>query len=223
MNGLTLMINIICREDAEEFTGFYAGRGIHCVYTANCRGTAEKKLLDLLGLEQKDKTILYAFVTGSQAEETMRALLREMKIDIPGRGIAMTLTVNSIGGERLMKYLSGERPVEEEEMDDKKEYDLLIAVAESGGASLVMDAARSAGATGGTVVHAKGTGASGAEKFFGVSIAEEKEMIFIVVHSRDRKAVMQAVMQGAGMSTPAKAFVLSLPVDDVAGLRRLDD
>ena len=45
------------------------------------------------------------------------------------------------------------------------------------------------GAGGGTVIHAKGTGLEKAERFLGVSIADEKEMIFIVCQkqrTRDR-------------------------------------
>ena len=51
-------------------------------------------------------------------------------------------------------------------------YELIIAVAASGYTDLVMDAAREAGAGGGTVVHAKGTAAAHAEKFFGCPGAE---------------------------------------------------
>lgn len=39
-----------------------------------------------------------------------------------------------------------------------------------------MNAARAAGARGGTVLHGKGTGAKGAPKFYNITIAQEKEM-----------------------------------------------
>lgn len=45
----------------------------------------------------------------------------------------------------------------EEEMADT-EYEMIIAVAEQGYIEPIMEAARSAGAGGGTVIHAKGTG-----------------------------------------------------------------
>ena len=86
-----------------------------------------------------------------------------------------------------------------------------------------MDAAKGAGAGGGTVVHAKGTGMERAEAFFGVSLASEKEMIFIVAKSEQKNAIMQAVMRGAGMDTRAKAIVFSLPVTNTAGLRLMEE
>lgn len=68
-------------------------------------------------------------------------------------------------------------------MKDTK-YELLVVIANHGYSDLIMDAARGAGAAGGTVIHAKGTGMEGAEKFLGISLAAEKEMIYIVVHRR---------------------------------------
>ena len=85
-----------------------------------------------------------------------------------------------------------------------------------------MDAARAAGATGGTAVHAKGTGTELAKKFFGVSIAAEKELIFILTREETRVPIMKAIMARAGMQTEAQSLVFSLPVSGIAGLRRLD-
>lgn len=74
-----------------------------------------------------------------------------------------------------------------------------------------MDAARSANAPGGTVIHAKGTGAEHAKRFLGISLAEEKEMIFIVVKTSQKQAIMKSIMERAGIGSPAGGIVFSLP------------
>ena len=84
-----------------------------------------------------------------------------------------------------------------------------------------MDAAREANASGGTVIHAKGTGTERAEKFLGVSIAAEKEIIFIVVKTDQKNAIMQSIMSKAGTDTAARTIVFSLPVTSTAGMRLL--
>ena len=99
--------------------------------------------------------------------------------------------------------------------------DLIIAIYEKGYTELVMDAAREAGAMGGTTLRAKGTGA-GAQKFFGLSLAEEQEIVFIVAHNSIKKDIMKAIMQHAGMDSKAHALVFSLPVTDTAGFRFAD-
>ena len=102
-------------------------------------------------------------------------------------------------------------------------HDLIIVIAEQGYTNIIMDAARTAGAYGGTVVHAKGTGMEAAEKFMGVSLAAEKEMVFIVTRTEQKNAIMQAIMKEAGLDSKAKSIVFSLPVTDTAGLRLLED
>ena len=98
---------------------------------------------------------------------------------------------------------------------------LIIAIVDKGNTDTVMDSARSAGANGGTVVRAKGTGAELA-KFFGVSISEEKEMVYIVARRDNRDSIMKAIMEKAGANTNAHGVVFSLPVDSVVGLKAFE-
>ena len=77
-------------------------------------------------------------------------------------------------------------------------------------------------AGGGTVIHAKGTGMESADKFLGVTLASEKELIFIVVKKEQKNAIMRAVMEEAGLTTKAKSVVFSLPVTETAGMRLLE-
>ena len=108
-------------------------------------------------------------------------------------------------------------------MESKRTHELLIVITNQGCTDQVMDAARSAGATGGTSIHAKGTGTELARKFFGVSIAAEKELVFIVAAAESRRDIMKAVMAQAGMQTKAQSLVFSLPVSEIAGLRLLEE
>ena len=103
----------------------------------------------------------------------------------------------------------------------QSDYELIVAIYEKGYTELVMDAAREVGAGGGTVIHAKGTG-SGTEKFFGISLAEEKEIVFIVCRHFRKKQIMRAIMQKAGVDSKAHALVFSLPVSETAGFRFAD-
>ena len=105
----------------------------------------------------------------------------------------------------------------------KFDHELIIAVINEGHTDPVMDAARSAGAAGGTVLHAKGTGGKLSEKFLGVSLADEKELIMIVARSAEKAAIMRAITAECGPGTPAGAVTFSLPLSAVAGLRAFDE
>ena len=103
------------------------------------------------------------------------------------------------------------------------DHELIIVIAEHGYTELIMDAARGAGAYGGTVIHAKGTGIEAADKFMGVTLAAEKEVIYIVTKTEQKNPIMKAIMEKAGLESKAKAVVFSLPVTDTAGLRLVED
>ena len=99
-----------------------------------------------------------------------------------------------------------------------REFDLIVAIVNRGFSDLVMDAARAAGASGGTILHGRGTGVHEAEQFFGIAIQPEKEIVLIVVQRARRQAVMQAICTAAGLFTEGRGMSFSLPVDEVAGI-----
>jgi nitrogen regulatory protein PII len=81
-----------------------------------------------------------------------------------------------------------------------------------------MTTAREAGATGGTVINARGMAHQGPVKFFGVSVQDEKEIIIILTKREKKTSIMQAVSQAYGIASKAEGIVFSLPVDQVMGL-----
>lgn len=218
MGGAVLMITITDRSRSGEFASWYQSQGLPLVLTALGRGTATTEILDCLGLEATEKAVLMCMAPRSPW--LVRRAARELWLDIPGRGILMTVPVSSIGGAAARDYLLQQRT--EDIMEKELTHELIVVITNQGYTDRVMDAARAAGATGGTSVHAKGTGTELAKKFFGVSIAAEKELIFILTKAEDRKPIMKAVMAQAGMKTEAQSLVFSLPVSDIAGLRQFD-
>ncbi len=225
MSGIELIITIVDRSRGEKFVSLYRELGVPLVLTSLGRGTASGEVLDYLGLEETEKAVLYSVAVGEKTKTLLRDVIYKMKIDIPGNGIVLTVPVSSIGGSSAVRYLTdGEKIGEcEKTMEKETAYELIVVITNQGYTDLVMDVARSAKATGGTVIHAKGTGTEQAEKFFGVSIAAEKEIIFIVAKGQDKNNIMKAVMTQAGMQTPARSIVFSLPVCSVAGLRQLEE
>lgn len=111
----------------------------------------------------------------------------------------------------------------EEAVSRTEKMELVIVICNKGHTEDVMEAARGAGAGGGTIFHAKGTGTEYAERFFGISLIDEKEIIFIVTEQEKRSPIMQAITDRAGVGTKAHALVFSLPVTDTAGFRLFRD
>lgn len=225
MSELYMMATISDRNQSRRFLAFYKEYGIEMTMLTLGRGTAASEVLDSFGLEASEKAIQFAFVTGAEWKKIKSGLQKQMKIDIPGTGIAFIVPLSSVGGKKQLQYLTEGRDFEKGEESTLKDtnYELLVVIANQGYVEQIMDAAREAKAPGGTVIHAKGTGAEKAEKFLGVSLATEKEMIFMVTRREGKNAIMKAIMDKAGMNSKAKAIVFSLPVTETAGMRLIEE
>jgi len=98
-----------------------------------------------------------------------------------------------------------------------------VVIANQGYSELIMDAARKVHASGGTVIHARGTGSQRAERFMGVTLVPEKDMVFIVVRKDRKNDIMRSIMDEAGTGTKAGSIVFSVPVTDTAGMRLMEE
>lgn len=96
--------------------------------------------------------------------------------------------------------------------ESKKE--LIVCIINNGFSDLVMTAARRSGAKGGTTFHARGTGNQDIQKFFGITISPEKEVILIVVDNEIKDNVVSAIYADAGLDTKGQGIVFTIPVDD---------
>lgn len=225
MGGLYMMAVITNRNMKDRFKSFFEENGQAVFFETPGRGTASSEVLDYFGLEATEKMVYLAIVTDNMWKKLKRGLIVRLQIDVPGTGIAFTVPLSSIGGKKALQYLIQDQEYVKEEESELKgtKYELLIAIANQGSIDAVMDAARSANAGGGTVIHAKGTDTEGARKFLGVSVAEEKEMIFIVTRTEEKNKIMKAIMEKTGLGSKEKTVIFSLPVTDTAGLRILEE
>ena len=220
MAGAVLMITITDRSRGGEFASWFQAQGASLVLGALGRGTATTEVLDYLGLEATEKVVL--LLAAPRSSRLVRKAARELWLDVPGRGILMTVPIASVGGARARDELL-QWQAEEDDMEKEITHELIVVITNRGCTDQVMDAARSAGAAGGTTIQAKGTGTKLARKFLGVSLAAEKEMVFILTRIQDRTPIMKAVMAQAGMQTKAQSVAFSMPVTDLAGLRQLEE
>lgn len=224
MHNLCLLCVIVKRDHHEQIPVFFREHSINTIISLLCEGTAGKKLLDLLGLEETQKELHYAMTTRARAKRLLNSLVHELGLDMPGQGVAFTVPLGSIAGASSLDYFTHGQDIilgEVSEMPNTFLYELIVAIANRGHVDDVMNAARSAGAMGGTVLHAKGTNPFGENRFFGMSIADEKEMILILSAANQKTAIMRAIMDQAGVHSPAHTVMFTLPVESVAGLRSI--
>ena len=225
MGNIYLMTTIVDRKIVKKYLDLYHEHSLHVMFLTLGYGTASNEILDYLGLDSIEKAVIYSVVEENTWTTIKNQLQKKLRIDAPGGGIAYTIPLSSIGGKKTLQFLLENPNFEKKEESTLKNttHDLIVVIAEQGYTNLIMDAAREAGAYGGTVVHAKGTGMEAADIFMGISLSEEKEIVYIVAKTEEKNAIMRCIMTKAGHDSKAKSVCFSLPVTDTAGLRLLED
>ncbi len=225
MGNLYLMSTIVDRKIVKKYLELYKDNGQNVMFLTLGVGTATNEMLDYIGLDVNEKAIACSVVEEDKWIDLKKQLQKKLQIDAPGGGIAFIIPLSSMGGMKPLRFLleRDDYQKKEESVLQNTNNELIVVIAEQGYTDLIMSAAREAGAYGGTVIHAKGTGMEFAEKFMGVSLAAEKEIVLIVAKSTQKNDIMKAVINNAGLESKAKSIVFSLPVTDTAGLRLLED
>ncbi len=102
-------------------------------------------------------------------------------------------------------------------MDNK--YELVLCVVNAGFSQNVMEAARAAGAKGGTIVRARGTANPESEEFFNITIQPDKEIVMILTKKEIKDDIMHAVYKECGPASEGQGLVFSLPVNRTTTLK----
>ena len=190
-------------------------------------GTSSSDFYEALGGDSS-KQIIFAIIRDDKWPKLKADLLHRFKVSPFSRGLAFKSPIASIFGvstykmvtnntqpDRTIKKKSEEKPMEEKE---KSEYLGIYAIVNNGYTDLVMDAARSAGAKGGTIISARGTGNKEIEKFFGVVITPEKEIVLIIVKRELCDQVLSAINKEAGIYSKGQGIAFAVPVEEVVGI-----
>lgn len=219
---LVYMITIVDREAADNHITLFRNEGVYLTLKTLGKGTAKDEILKYLGLGETEKVILFTTMKKQKSKKILQILSSERNLNRPGAGVAFTIPVSSVCGNTVLNFLSGKNINGEafEKMEAQKDtkYELLISISNRGYIDIIMDAARSAGAGGGTVIHALSTKTAPDEKFYGISVGNEKDLIMMVVSRETKPKVMKIIAESAGPHTKAGCVLFSLPVSGVAGI-----
>ncbi len=188
------------------------------------KGTATSEWQDLLGLGEMDKDVILTLLSAGEADRMLQLLREELYLGTPGSGVAFTVPLNGAGlGLVKMMEQNSKHTKWEEDQTMKSDYSVIFAFVNQGFSEEVMEAAREAGAGGGTVFHSRRVAGDQALEFWGIRIQEEREIVLILASKKRKSAIMNAISSRCGIHSDAHGMVISVPVDEVAGLKKFSD
>ena len=95
---------------------------------------------------------------------------------------------------------------------------LIMAFVKPNFADTVVDSMKEAGATGATIIPARGTGMHEAKSFFGLSIEDKTDILVFLVEEHVVEKLMKVIRLAGKFDEPGTGIALVLPVEHIAGL-----
>lgn len=240
---VSLVMTIVSDGQENAITKILFDNGASDAFTTHGWGTAPSEIYDFMGVSNR-KRIIFSLIRDNDWGNIKPALETRFGVSQSAKGVAILSELSTLNGVAVYKFITNNRHVvvtgskrRREKMEEairkadeakaaevikavKKNpnYELVICIVNEGYTDLVMAAAKKEGARGGTILRARGTGNSDMEKFFGLVINPEKEMVLIVLDKSIRDKVMQRIYEEAGIHSKGQGICFSLPVHDVLGV-----
>lgn len=178
-------------------------------------GTNNNRFWDFLGVANEDKDIVYMVSDPNTIEKAVDALQVELQLDKPNHGIAFVQDLFEVSGVHRLK-----RKMTFLEEGEETMTQLITVITERGRAEDVVEAARHAGAKGGTIVNARGSGVHETTRIFNMEVVPEKEIVMILCNAEESEGIMTAIEEELSIHEPGQGIMYLQPVLRAVGIRR---
>ena len=213
MSGFSVICCVVNMGDGSKTLRFGRKYGVKGGTISIGRGTVSSRLLDFLGICDVRKEIVTMVIENELASEAMLGVTRDMAFEKPHHGIAFSYFVSEFTGSR--NRMENNTIVSEVK---KNMYNAIFVVVDKGNAEDVIDAANEAGARGGTIVNARGSGIHEAQKLFSIEIEPEKEEIFIITKSELKDDIVESIKSHLKLDEAGNGIMFVLDINEAYGL-----
>jgi len=212
MAGYSLICCVVNMGDASKVCKIAKKYGVKGGTTSIGRGTISNKLMNFLAICEERKEIVTMIVESELASEAIKGIGAEMKFEKPHHGIAFSYSVSEFIGSKNIVSSSGVTG------GGKVMYKVIFVIVEKGKAEDVIEAAKAAGSTGGTIINARGAGVHEVQKFFSLEIEPEKEEVLIITKSENKERIVDSIRERIKIDEPGNGILYVLDVNEVYGL-----
>ena len=180
------------------------------------KGTVNNYLLNILGLDETRKEILIMVI-----EEELEGFLHDELTEIfcfnkPNHGIAFSMPLTNFIMNKESKYIANSK----KGGVDNMKYEAIFTIVDKGLSDEVINAAKSVGATGGTVIHGRGSGSHEKAKLFNIVIEPEKDIVLILSTIDKTEKIVNSIRKNLNINDPGTGIIFVLDVNRTSGLFR---
>lgn len=214
---IMLLFSIVERGKGKQLMETLSAKNIALHFQSVGFGTAPSEMMDIFGLGSKDKDVIYSFAP----ETVVRALMADFGQNFSsysqygGLLIVMQMSaINRLAAEILTHDVAvSDEKGAEKPMKNEHKHNLVLINVNHGYADQVMQVAKKAGATGGTIVRGRLAESDGLRELAQMDIRDEREIIFILAPEHVSRQIMADVNMAFGMRSEAVGMVCALPIE----------
>lgn len=211
-----LIVTIVQKDNGEFINTAANAAGANGGTVLLGKGVTDNSILQLLGLGESSKDITYNIVDSQLTDKVKTAIIEAAKEKRAHFGVLFTIKLNSFikSGHNTESQKSTSTETIQGDNTMNASYELINVIVNKGYAEDAMDAARKAGAGGGTIISARGTAREDDAKFFGMKIVPEKDLLMILVPADKKEPIIEAITNLPCLSEAGSGILFCTPAND---------
>lgn len=179
------------------------------------KGTVRNQWLNLLGVVEIRKEIFIAMIDQQSEDAFYQTVSEKFSIEKRHHGIVFSIPLKYWLPSKDKKII----PSYSKKGVDGMDFEAIFVIINKTDLDDVLDAAESAGSTGGTVIHGRGAGSS-LEKstLFNIEIEPEKEILLILSQASKTEEIVNSINAKLSLHEPNTGIIFVLDVTRALGL-----
>ncbi len=177
------------------------------------KGSVQSALLNLLGLDDDRKEICLNLIQEEKESSFLEHVEAKLKLSKAHHGLAFSLPVYAAIGLRKHKPFVKKR-------EEDGQMDAIFSIVDRGIGDDVIKKAKEAGASGATIMHARGSGIHLKEKIFNFDIEPEKDVVLILSPSDESPEIIETLKTSFSFDKPGHGILFVLDAKTVIGYDR---
>ncbi len=177
------------------------------------KGTVSSAILNFFSVYDEKKEIVLIGIESGAAEHILKELSAKFQFEKHNHGIAFTIKSVIIGSQ-----INSADTLEIKKGEEKPMYKLITTIVNAGKADEVIEASKTAGAKGGTIINARGSAQDETCKIFGMEIEPEKEIVLIVAEQDSAEAIALSIKERLDIDKPGNGIIIMQDIAETYGL-----
>lgn len=178
------------------------------------KGTVRTEWLNVLGAFDLRKEIFITIIDEKLEDVFYDKMSRKFNLDKANNGIAFSMPLKYCLDLKGSKYVSKFQKKGVNNVD----YESIFVIVDKGISGNVLEAAESAGSTGGTVIHGRGSGTQEKAKLFNIEIEPEKDIVLILSKIEKTESIVNAIGERLNINEPSNGIIFVMDVSRTLGL-----